>query len=76
MGYYTITDIAQGKIVCEETMIKKVMHIMRSKEVVITPGNYNGTSKGMEGKGCCRIPHHVHLQEGEAPPHGEDNHHQ
>ncbi len=33
MGYYTITDITQGKIVCEETMIKKVVHIMHGREL-------------------------------------------
>jgi len=55
VGYYTATDVTRGKIICEEVMIKRSTQRINGKEVVITEGNYNGTSKGMEGEGCRRL---------------------
>jgi len=55
VGYYTATDVERGKIICEEVMTKRSTHRINGKEVVITEGNYDGTSKGMEGEGCRRL---------------------
>jgi len=55
VGYYTATDVKRGKIICEEVMIKRSTRHTKGKEVVITKGNYDGTSKGMEGEGCRRL---------------------
>ncbi|MHB1799744.1 MAG: hypothetical protein ACYCUI_15845 [Vulcanimicrobiaceae bacterium] len=55
VGYYTATDVTRGKIICEEVMIKRSTQRINGKEVVITKGNYNGTSKGMQGEGCRRL---------------------
>jgi hypothetical protein len=52
VGHYTITNTMKGKIICEITLIKRVTRMVNGKEVVITKGNYDGTSKGMEAEAC------------------------
>ncbi len=52
---YNMVDVIRGKIICEVTLVKRVVRQMHGKEVIITKGNYDGTSKGMENEACRQV---------------------
>jgi hypothetical protein len=48
---HTTINVLTWKIICEHVMVKKVSCWVNGKEVIISNGNYDGTSKGMEAHG-------------------------
>ncbi len=51
---YVLVDLKEQKVIHQEVLVKKRTRQICGKEVVITEGNYFGTSKGMEGEGFRR----------------------
>ncbi len=48
---YALVDLKEQKVIHQEVLVKKRTHQICEKEIVITKGNYFGTSKGMKGEG-------------------------
>ncbi len=54
-GVYGLIDAHMHKVVYQVVFIKKKMLLQNGQKVVVQEGNYDGTSKGMEGEGFRQI---------------------
>jgi hypothetical protein len=52
---YSVIDLQQQRVVYQAVLTKERKHLLAGKEVIVSPGNYFGTAKGMEGEGFRRV---------------------
>ena len=54
-GVYVIIDVTTGKVMHQIVLTKACTQRVGGKEILISKGNYFGTSKGMEGFAFCKM---------------------